>query len=75
MPDCILAMKTQTAAERARRAAVLERIPVQVVSVDPSVTRHGCALGLMLPCTETGRLMRVLDQKKIPYGDVIGRQM
>lgn len=73
MPDCILAVKTQTAAEQARRAALLERIDAEVVSVDPSLTRRGCSLGVRLPCTDMERLIRVLDRKKIPHGDVIGR--
>lgn len=73
MPDCILAIKTRTAAEKARRAAVLERIEAEVVSVDPSVTKHGCSVGLRLRCADVSEVTRMLDRKGIVYGDVIGR--
>lgn len=73
MPDCILAMKTRTAAEKARRAAAFARISAEVVSVDPSVTRRGCSVGLRLNCAEVDDLTELLDKKGIVYGDVIGR--
>lgn len=73
MPDCILAMRTRTAAEKARRTAVLEKIEADVVSVDPSVTKHGCSVGLRLNCADADTVKRLLDRKGIVYGDVIGR--
>ena len=73
MPDCILAMKTRTAAEKARRTAAFERIEAEVVSVDPSVTRHGCSVGLRLNCADVEEVTRLRDRKGIVYGDVIGR--
>lgn len=72
MADCIIPMNSQTTAERARRAANQERIPIEIVSVDPSVTKRGCAFGIRLNCDDTARMMRLMDQKKISYGDVIG---
>lgn len=73
MAECIIAMKNQTSAERARRAAAFERIYADVVSIDPSVTRRGCSLGIRLPCSEVDRMKMILEKKNIPYGDVIGR--
>lgn len=73
MPDCILAMKTRTAAEKARRTAAFERMETEVVSVDPSVTRHGCSVGLRLNCADVEEVTQLLDRKGIVYGDVIGR--
>lgn len=73
MPDCVLAMKTRTAAEKARRTAAIERIEAEVVSVDPSVTRHGCSVGLRLNCADVEEVTRLLDRKGVVYGDVIGR--
>lgn len=74
MTDCILAMKTQTAAERARRIAVMEKIPAEVVSIDPSVTRRGCSIGIRVPCASVNGFLAMLDRRKIAYGDVIGRR-
>ena len=69
---CIVAMKSQTAAERARRAAMSEKIYANIVSIDPSVTRHGCSVGISVPCSEVERLKRIFTARGIRYGDVIG---
>ena len=73
MPDCILAMRTRTAAERARRAAAFEQMETEVIAVDPSMTRHGCSVGLRMRCTDVESVTKMLDRKGIVYGDVIGR--
>ncbi len=73
MSDCILAMKTRTAAEKARRIAAFAQIAADVVSVDPTVTRHGCSVGLRLNCAEVDDLTELLEKKGVVYGDVIGR--
>jgi len=75
MADCIIALKNQTLAERARRAALMDRIEAEVVSVDPSVTRRGCSVGLKIPCEAVEKMKKILDKRKIVYGDVIGRSM
>jgi len=75
MSDCILAMKTHTDAERARRIAVSENIQAEIVNIDPSVTRRGCSVGVRLPCSKSGRLVELLERRRIPYGDLIGRGM
>lgn len=73
MSDCIIPMRTRTAAEKARRAAAITKIPAEIVSVDPSVTRHGCSVGLRLNCADVNFLTEQLDKRGIVYGDVIGR--
>lgn len=73
MADCIIGMRSQTAAERARRAASGEKLRAEVVSVDPSVTKRGCSLGLRVNCSDVQRITEMLDKRNIPYGDVIGR--
>ena len=72
MAECILTMKSATAAERARRTASEMRISAQIVSLDPSVTKYGCAYGIRFPCTETGRMRLALDRNGIGYGTLIG---
>lgn len=73
MSDCIIAMKTQTAAEHARRIARMNHIPAEVISLDPSITRRGCSIGIRTSCASVNSYLKTLDQHKIPYGDVIGR--
>ncbi len=73
MAECVIGMKSQTTAEKARRIAAAEKIRAEVVSVDPSVTKRGCSLGLRLNCADVPRLTEMLDRRNIAYGDVIGR--
>ena len=73
MADCVIGMRSQFLAEKARRTAAFEKISAEVVSVDPSVTKRGCSLGLRVNCTDTERLIRAFERKKIAYGDIIGK--
>ena len=72
MADCIIAMKSMTFAEKAKRTASSIGIDTEIVSIDPSVTRRGCAYGLTLSCRETDRLISVLEKKHIQYGEILG---
>ena len=72
MSDCIFAMKTQTEAEKARRAALHERITAEIVYIDPSLTKRGCSVGIRFPCEKTEIFRNILDQHRISYGDLIG---
>jgi len=74
MSDCVIAMKTPTDAERARRIALIDRIPCEIVNIDPSVTKRGCSIGLKFPCHSSDRLINLLERKNISYGDLIGRR-
>ena len=71
MTECIITMNSRTTAERARRC--LPRAGAVVVSLDPGVTKRGCAFGISLPCGEVARMKAELDRQGIPYGEVIGR--
>ena len=70
MSDCIITMKSRTAAERGRRC--LPRAGSVIVSLDPGITGNGCAFGLRLPCGEVGRMKDELRRQGIPFGTVIG---
>ena len=70
MSDCIITMKSRTAAERGRRC--LPRVGAEVVSLDPGITGNGCAFGIRLPCSEAGRMKEELRRQGIPFGTVIG---
>ena len=72
MTDCILTMKSATEAERARRTAAEMRIAAWTVSLDPSVTRAGCAFGLRFPCGDADRLRAALRGRGISWGTMIG---
>ena len=71
---CILTMKNMTQAMKARAALESRGIRGEIVSLDPSLTRNGCAYGIRLPCAQTEDAMRQLEAKKIPWGTVIGAE-
>lgn len=73
MADCVIGMKSQFLAEKARRTALMERIGAEIVSIDPSVTKRGCSIGIRLNCSDVERFKSILDRRKIAYGDIIGR--
>ena len=72
MSECIITMKSVTYAEKAKRAAHSAGLQGQIVSIDPSITKRGCAYGISLPCRDAADLIRLLDRKKIPYGEMLG---
>ena len=74
MSECIITMKSATYAEKAKKAARSAGIGGQIVSIDPSITKRGCAYGLSLDCSVVQDLIRLLERKKIPYGAVLGER-
>jgi hypothetical protein len=72
MAECVISVKSNTVAERVRRLAAAERIRSEIVSVDPKLTKRGCSVGLRLPCEDVAALKRILEKRKITYGDIFG---
>lgn len=72
MSECIIPMKSPTAAKRAQRALSAAGIRAQLVSIDPTLTRRGCAFGLSLACRESGQGAELLDRRGITHGEIIG---
>ena len=73
MNECVIPMKSRTEAERGVRAARMYRIMATVVSVDPSVTKNGCSVGLKVPCDYAAELTYIFDSRGIGHGEIIGR--
>ncbi|MBQ4067502.1 MAG: DUF3343 domain-containing protein [Clostridia bacterium] len=69
---CIATMKTVTAAHRAQRALAAGGIEAQVVSLDSTLTRHGCAYGISYPCKMGREAERIMARSRIGYGQIIG---
>lgn len=74
MWECVITMKSATYAEKAKKAARFGGIGVQIVSIDPAVTKRGCAYGISLSCSDVQDMIRLLERKKIPYGEVLGER-
>ena len=70
--DCIIAVKLQTYASRGGRILRSVGIPCEIVNIDPSLTRHGCAHGLRVPADRCTEARAALEKHKLSYGDIIG---
>ena len=72
MAECVISVKSHTVAERVRRLATAEGRRSEIVSVDPKLTKRGCSVGLRLPCDDVAALKRILEKRRITYGDIFG---
>lgn len=69
---CIAAIKNMTGAMRARDTLRRVGIDSEVVSVDASLTKRGCAYGISFPCEREAEVKRILRNKKIDFGEIMG---
>lgn len=69
---CIAAMKNMTAAIKGRSALESAGIRCAIVSLEPTLTKRGCAYGLSFPCAYLDKVKSVLSSKRINYGEILG---
>lgn len=70
---CLITVETMTFAVKARRALNARGIDAEITSVDPALTKKGCAYGIKTDCESVVRAAELLDAKGISYGGIIGR--
>lgn len=73
MMMCIASIKSVTAAEKARRELLRDGIDCSVVSLDPTLTKRGCAWGISFGCYDTADAKRILRNARVAYGELIVR--
>lgn len=66
-------METMTLAIKAKRLLDAHGIGCEIVSIDPSVTKKGCAYALRLGCGYVMRATAMMGERRISYGEIIGR--
>ncbi|MCI8611878.1 MAG: DUF3343 domain-containing protein [Clostridiales bacterium] len=69
---CIAAMKNMTAAIKGRSALESVGIRCAIVSLEPTLTKRGCAYGLSFSCAYLDKVKSVLSSKRISYGEILG---
>ena len=69
---CIAPMKSMTAAQKGKTALNSDGVHAEIVSLDPMLTKNGCAYGLSFNCTDKEKSVRILKTKKIAHGEIIG---
>lgn len=68
----IAAMKTMTAAQKGKRSLQKAGIQSEIVSLDASLTKNGCAYGLKFFANDVKRAEAVFQRSNISYGDILG---
>lgn len=70
---CIAAIKNMTGAMRARDALRRAGIEAEIVSIDASLTKRGCAYGVSFPCRMRREAEHTLRMKNIDFGEILGQ--
>lgn len=70
---CISAKKSMTHAIKARRVLAAAGIKCEIVNLDASVTKRGCAYGVSFPCSMTDKVQTILRRHELDYGEIIGQ--
>lgn len=66
MKRCTASMSSLTYAIKGQRALSQEGISCEIVKLDPSLTKKGCAYGIEFPCSEHRKTRAVLTKENIP---------
>ena len=68
----VITVKTMTAAQKAKRILAASGVVAEIVSLDKNLTGNGCAFGLSVDSGDAYTAKRLLDERAVPYGMVIG---
>ena len=71
---CIATMRSMTQAIKAREQMFAARIDTEIVSIDPALTKRGCAYGLAFPGRGCAEVRQILAQKRIGCGVLLGEE-
>ncbi len=69
---CIATVRNMTGAIRIRDVLIKNGIDAEIVSVDASLTRRGCAYGVSFSCIAENQVKRILNTKRLDYGEIMG---
>lgn len=72
MSDCIIAMRSMTLAQKAERILASNGIRVDIVNIEPSLTKRGCGYGLTLSCYDMDKALDLMKRKRVSHGEIIG---
>ena len=67
----ILTISSQTLAMKAKRVLSRASIPVKIVRPSPRLTLRGCTFGLETEAYLISRMMNILEEHRIPFGEIL----
>ena len=68
---CIFTCRSMTVALRAERELREGRISGEVVTIEPSLTKRGCAYGIAVKTDACEKTEKILRKRHVPFGEVI----
>lgn len=72
MSECIIPIKSPTLSKKAQRILAHDGISAELIGIDPSITKRGCAYALSIECGAAARASDILKRRGITFGEVIG---
>lgn len=74
MNICIATISSLNLSIKAQKALANEKIYCKIVSLDPSLTKKGCAYGIEFSCSEERRIRTILRRERIYPSQFIRKQ-
>ena len=74
MNICIATISSLNLSIKAQKALANEKIYCKIVSLDPSLTKKGCAYGIEFACSEERRIRTILHRERIYPSQSIRKQ-
>ena len=69
---CVATMKSMTYAMKTKRLLENAGIGAEIVNLDPSLTKRGCAYGVSFQKGREEEVKRLLRTRGIEYGRILG---
>lgn len=71
MRTCIATIPSLNICIRAQKALANEGLYSKIVSVDPSITRRGCAYGIEFSCSDERQIRNILRRAGVSISQII----
>ncbi len=68
---CVASLKSMTIAIKAQKALSKENISCEIIRLEPSMTKKGCAYGIKFNCLSLYAVENALNSNKIKYSEII----
>ena len=67
---CVASLKSITVALKAKKALEESYIDCEIIKLESSMTKKGCAYGIKFNCININSLENVLKKKKVNYTEI-----
>ena len=68
---CIIALRSMTYAIKAKNTLQDSYIDCEIVKLEPSMTKKGCAYGVSFNCVNTNNVINAMKKSSINYTELL----